>query len=809
MSSNFPSHKLEQHNNGLHFAVMPDGRKFLVEDPTTFGQRVRKSREAMEKGLIKLFPIDMKVVPPDSCSLASYQTPFKNQLDRGTCWAFAIAAALEAAYKRKYGITIDLSEQYIFSMTKCMELWDDYVTNPAPYENNSSFGGFQGSSDCVTHLSRCAVPEERYAPYKSQWQLDQIRENMPEAGTLDDKSTQEQLDAFEYSYNHIPLAARLNAKYLVKSCSPIPDTSVETLERVLSGGHEIIVDFSWGHCVLFIGYDRKKQIFYYKDSGGNTDFSEYSYDLARKDVIGGWYINDIGDPNADPQLSAMWIGKWKMDHDGWKGDLTIRRCTNFRRLENEPTKLGNYYRDGKRYDVNGYFSDNGRSMIYYIAETTDKVQPGTLTGQRFETYLFSRDHGKSAGSTEWQQTTYGVALMRVPIPGNPSNGFQGHKWKGSWSMNHDGWRGTLNIDSIKPRSRGAMVSGTYLTSDKKKSNMSGFIFSGYPHILHCIISFSSDNKQNFRLMYHTMEDDVFSGVTDWSGKTFGVQGFKTGQIEQDKWRWCKKCQGLYYSGHSQGACSAGGNHEMKDSGDYSLVHYTPDAGQNMWRWCNRCQGLFYAGGASMGVCPARNDHAMLGSGDYSLAMDKPGTGQNKWRWCKKCQGLYYSGFSQGSCPAGGNHDIKDSGDYRLAMNQPSAGQNMWRWCKKCQGLYYSGISQGACPAGGNHDIKDSGDYSLAIDQPGAGQNKWRWCDRCQGLYYSGFSQGVCPALPEHDMTGSGDYSLAMNQPGTGQNKWRRCKKCQGLYYSGLSQGVCPAGGKHAMVDSGDYSLKIK
>ena len=47
---------------------------------------------------------------PASFSLAQYQTSIKNQDGRNSCWAFGGVAALEAAYKRKHGLEIDLSD---------------------------------------------------------------------------------------------------------------------------------------------------------------------------------------------------------------------------------------------------------------------------------------------------------------------------------------------------------------------------------------------------------------------------------------------------------------------------------------------------------------------------------------------------------------------------------------------------------------------------------------------------------------------------------------------------------------------------
>jgi hypothetical protein len=146
-----------------------------------------------------------------------------------------------------------------------------------------------------------------------------------------------------------------------------------------------------------------------------------------------------------------------------------------------------------------------------------------------------------------------------------------------------------------------------------------------------------------------------------------------GTVGQQDWRWCHKCEGLFYSGGqtSLGVCPVGGRHEKGVSSNYTLAHDAPGAvGQQDWRWCPRCQGLFYSGGqASAGRCPSGGKHEKAASGNYILANDSPGTlGQSDWRWCSKCQGLFYSEgqASVGSCPAGGKHEKGVSGNYTLA-----------------------------------------------------------------------------------------------------------------------------------------------
>ncbi|AUT75687.1 hypothetical protein C2L64_45950 [Paraburkholderia hospita] len=137
---------------------------------------------------------------------------------------------------------------------------------------------------------------------------------------------------------------------------------------------------------------------------------------------------------------------------------------------------------------------------------------------------------------------------------------------------------------------------------------------------------------------------------------------------QDNWRWCNKCEGLFFAADTtSGACAAGGGHNYAESGNYVLA-IAPAAGQDNWRWCHKCEGLFFAGDTTTGACTAGGGHDYRGSGDYVLRA-APETGQDNWRWCHKCEGLFFAGdTTTGACPAGGGHDYKGSGNYVLASH---------------------------------------------------------------------------------------------------------------------------------------------
>jgi hypothetical protein len=137
--------------------------------------------------------------------------------------------------------------------------------------------------------------------------------------------------------------------------------------------------------------------------------------------------------------------------------------------------------------------------------------------------------------------------------------------------------------------------------------------------------------------------------------------------------------------------------------------------QSNWRWCHKCQGLFFAGNPGA-VCPAGGAHDGSLSGNYAL-IHSVGSGpdhQDNWRWCHKCQGMFFAGNPGAVCPAGGAHDGSLSGNYTMLHNVGAGAglQDNWRWCHKCQGFFFGGNPGAVCPAGGAHDGSISGNYSL-------------------------------------------------------------------------------------------------
>ncbi|MBT2471717.1 hypothetical protein J7E97_28585 [Streptomyces sp. ISL-66] len=92
---------------------------------------------------------------------------------------------------------------------------------------------------------------------------------------------------------------------------------------------------------------------------------------------------------------------------------------------------------------------------------------------------------------------------------------------------------------------------------------------------------------------------------------------------QRDWVFCPKCFGLYYGredGHfpRAGVCPAGQAHgATSDSFNFVLLHDVPEppgGNQQGWRFCWKCFGMFYAGDKKgrRGACPDGGSHAEYG-----------------------------------------------------------------------------------------------------------------------------------------------------------------------------------------------------
>jgi hypothetical protein len=348
-------------------------------------------------------------------SLAQWQSGFKQQNDRGTCWAFAGAAALEAAYRRKYNMLIDVSEEYVFHMGKAFALnrdGDGKVVGPV--ENNSSLTGFQGSGDVAQKISENAIPPEDTAPYlNSQQALLDILPVLGFAG-VGALASQEDYDAIEFCEQHIPLLARVNARYHATGWGSLGNNpSITALENTILADREVICDVFHktspvgGHVLLLIGFDRNKQVFLAKNHWGEGKFIEIAYNSDPNwQIKSGWYITGVVDPTF-VQSEACWLGNWRADVGNASFRIILRRSEDFS-SPGAPTKLGTAYLGDGPHDVNGMFLNGGAHLRMFVAPTNAPVPPGTLSGWQIDADLNFADIYNAAG----QAGQDAVALSR-------------------------------------------------------------------------------------------------------------------------------------------------------------------------------------------------------------------------------------------------------------------------------------------------------------------------------------------------------------------------------------------------------------
>ena len=275
--------------------------------------------------------------------------------------------------------------------------------------------------------------------------------------------------------------------------------------------------------------------------------------------------------------------------------------------------------------------------------------------------------------------------------------------------------------------------------------------------------------------------------------------------------------------------------------------WPPPPGQANWRYCRKCQAMFYDGYPSKGTCPKGNEHVAAGL-NFVLPHDVPGPGQSDWRYCDKCQALFYDGFAgTGHCVVQGH--VAAGFNFALRHDVADPGQDAWRYCSKCQMMFYDGYpSKGVCPQaqGGGHTAAGLiSTCRMTLRGPdrmrGVFARSARRCfttailrkalarraedtrrsvitSVCRTMCLSGQSIsareiGVIAATARRStLTASRRRAFVQRQAigqresifdlphdviGPGQSDWRFCSKCHEMYYDGYpTKGACPSGGSH-------------
>lgn len=146
-------------------------------------------------------------------------------------------------------------------------------------------------------------------------------------------------------------------------------------------------------------------------------------------------------------------------------------------------------------------------------------------------------------------------------------------------------------------------------------------------------------------------------------------------LAQEGWRWCWRCQVMFYGTNAggQGRCpgNGGGGHDAYYSNRYftRVEGELPSPQENGWRWCRNCMGLFYSAGArNAGLCPNGGAHDSYGSFLYAAILGEDGPSlQGGWRKCRNCLGMFYKHLGGGGvCPIGPGRRHDDTGSSNYA-----------------------------------------------------------------------------------------------------------------------------------------------
>lgn len=484
---------------------------------------------------------------PDYKFLHKWQSPLKNQLDRGTSAAFAAAAALEAAYNRTQRRNIDVSEQFVHWISRSTA-----IPLSKKYDSISSYWGGGNSHQVLQALQDYAAPSETWAPYKNEQQMEELIKRIPKVFSLTKENTSQQsIDNFEMSALYISTQAKQHARYGVRRFVKLWKDDVQNvcnLEKILSMSQEILIDvrLSWSekhgvmnfnsaiksgyHTLLLVGYDKSAGVFLAKNSWGGDNYMRLSYLFVQRAALGGAVVTEVIQPRSydafKRRMAISYIGKWYTDFDGVRGRAIIRRV---RPSQN----IGSFYpvpRFGNNGTlIKGHLKNKGTSLHMNVNDVS------------YEMFVHRRNPKLISGIGRSYPIT-GAIMSKSYIPRRqPKTAYTINKLLGVWNLTIDGkFVGKLQVgpkvspvkyesdmkQSVKVKYQDAEYSarfarGTFLYTS---------IFGTEGHVLRVKADIATGTRSYVRtlwLFYHTQERGVLSGYTrDIEGQIVGVMGFK-------------------------------------------------------------------------------------------------------------------------------------------------------------------------------------------------------------------------------------------------------------------------------------------
>lgn len=502
--------------------------------------------------------------PPATVDHRSVQTSIKDQAGRNTCVSFALIAGMEAAYVRKDPVKykdLDLSEQYANYLQKMARLVDPPIASASLRENSLGRWGWGNVMYSTSLFNRLyGVPQETFLPYITGGAYENTNQTTdnPRIDPDNTSVTQRQINDVNLTAPDYSRQAIEQARYGIKSFSYIPSgqlTDPRSYENVLAAGYDIVFGMEitgpdptpdnniWnagtnkhgGHAMLMVGYDDARQVFILKNSWGydnvfESGFTLLSYDNIKKgNVYEATYITDIvTDLDNGYRKEQLFLGRWKLNQDGWRGTLDINRLPDYYQTDllmpasfgTDDNRIGTFFDlNGVAHRVNG--SIQGNKIVFRIDVSKPNQDYDDLSGKPFTGYLFGRNPDTIAGTMMDGSTYYGFYATQgewLAPDASPGGDFAGTQYIGNWAMNHDGWPGTLSITAVHPLT--GVLTATYKNAQNQSFPVTGKVQTGARAITFSI-AFDASSPQVFNGYLYSWDRGVMGGLTYWAGIPFG------------------------------------------------------------------------------------------------------------------------------------------------------------------------------------------------------------------------------------------------------------------------------------------------